>query len=93
MEKKFTFNNELNELLESKNDFDEEFNDEEIEELDGQRFYQKGMNLYLNEVDFYPISDKRVWTSNVEDIDGGDNFADYCAEFFEMLDEEGYYDN
>ena len=39
------------------------------------------------------LSDDRVWTSNVEDIDDGDNFADYCKEFFRMLDEEEYYDN
>lgn len=45
------------------------------------------------EQEFYPLSDKRTWTSNVEDIDGGDNFADYCKEFFELLEEEGYYDN
>lgn len=45
------------------------------------------------EREFYPLSDDRIWTSNVEDIDGGDNFADYCKEFFEMLEEEGYYDN
>ena len=41
----------------------------------------------------YSSSDDRVWTSYVEDIDGGDNFADYCKEFFEMLDEEEYWEN
>ena len=30
--------------------------------------------------------------SYVEDINGGDNFADYCEDFFELLEEEGYYD-
>lgn len=45
------------------------------------------------EQDFYSLSDDRVWTSNVEDIDGGDNFANYCKEFFEMLNEEEYYDD
>ena len=46
-----------------------------------------------SEQDYYSLSDDRAWTSNVEDIDGGDNFADYCKEFFELLEEEGYYDN
>ena len=41
----------------------------------------------------YRLSDDRVWTSDVDDIDDGDNFADYCKDFFKMLDEEEYYDN
>ena len=47
----------------------------------------------LKESDFYPPSDDRDWKSYVYDIVGGDNFADYCEEFFELLDEENYYDN
>lgn len=47
----------------------------------------------LTEQDFYSYSDDRVWTSNVVDIEDGDNFADYCKEFFDMLDEEEYFDN
>ena len=47
----------------------------------------------LTEQDFYPPSDDRVWMSNVKDIDDGDNFADYCQEFFSLLDEEEYFDN
>lgn len=47
----------------------------------------------LTEVDFYPPSDNRVWTSIIKDVNGGDNFVEYCVDFFEMLDEEGYYDN
>ena len=50
-------------------------------------------NSCLKESDFYPPPDDRVWTSNVEDIDGGDNFADYCTYFFGILDEEEYWDN
>ena len=46
----------------------------------------------LEESDFYPPPDDRVWKSNIEDIEGGDNFADFCAEFFKMLDEEEYWD-
>ena len=47
----------------------------------------------LKESDFYPPSDDRVWTSNVDDIDGGDNFADYCKYIFEILDEEEYWES
>lgn len=32
------------------------------------------------------------WKSYVEDIDGGDNFIDYCEYFFGILEEEGYYE-
>lgn len=40
----------------------------------------------------YSLIDDRVWTSNIEDIDGGDNFADYCEYIFNLLEEEEYYD-
>ena len=46
----------------------------------------------LTEQDFYTTSDDRYLESCVEDIDGGDNFADYCEYIFELLEEEGYYD-
>lgn len=46
----------------------------------------------LIEQDFCAYSDNRVLESYVEDIEGGDNFADYCEDFFELLEEEGYYD-
>ena len=38
-------------------------------------------------------SDDRTWMSNVYDINGGDNFADFCEEFFEMLDENDYWES
>lgn len=47
---------------------------------------------YLTEESFYPPSDNRVLKSYVIDIYGGENFADHCRDFFEMLEEEGYYD-
>ena len=47
---------------------------------------------YLTEEDFYPPSDNRYLQSYIEDIDGGDNFADYCEYIFEVLEEEEYYD-
>ena len=46
----------------------------------------------LTEEDFYPPSDDRVLESYVEDIDGGDNFADYCEYIFDLLEEEDYYE-
>ena len=84
MSKEFLFDEEL---------LDKEFNDEVDEKLDKQDFYLKNIDSYLTEFDFYPPSDNRVWASGVDDIYGGDNFIDYCEEFFEMLDEREYYDN
>ena len=49
-------------------------------------------NRCLTEVDFYPPSDNRNLKSNVKDIVGGDNFADYCEYIFGVLEEEEYYD-
>lgn len=75
------------------------FNDEPLydewdeDTLNERNFYSNNKNYYLTEEDFYQSFDNRVWTSNVEDINGGDNFADYCKEFFRMLDDEEYYDN
>ena len=46
----------------------------------------------LTEESFYPPSDDRYLESYIEDIEDGDNFADYCADFFELLEEEGYYE-
>lgn len=47
----------------------------------------------ITEQDFYPPFDNRYWKSNVRDIVGGDNFADFCEYFFELLDEEECFDN
>lgn len=46
----------------------------------------------ITESDFYPPFDNRVFVSYVDDIDGGDNFADYCEYIFDLYEEEGYYD-
>lgn len=45
----------------------------------------------LEETEQY--SDDRVWKSNVYNIVGGDNFAEFCKEFFEALDEEEYWES
>jgi hypothetical protein len=47
---------------------------------------------YLTEESFYPPSDNRVLKSYIDDIEDGDNFADYCEYIFEILEEEGYYE-
>ena len=82
MEKKFMFDEEL---------FDSD--DELEEELDEQSYHSRDLNACLTEIDFYPPSDNRTWVSNIEDIDGGDNFADFCKYIFKLFDSEGYYDN
>ena len=46
----------------------------------------------LTEEDFYPPSDNRILKSYIEDIENGDNFADYCGEFFKLLEEEECYE-
>lgn len=46
----------------------------------------------LSEADFYPPSDNRILKSNVRNIAGGDNFADYCEYIFSLLEDEEYYD-
>ena len=38
-------------------------------------------------------SDNRTWASNIYDINGGDNFADFCEYYFEMLDEDEYWES
>lgn len=49
-------------------------------------------NFILNKTDFYPPADDRVWESYIEDIDGGDNFSDYCKDIFRLYLIEGYYE-
>lgn len=80
MEKEFVFEDEL---------FDEEFD----QESESQNSCSRDRDGYITEEDFYPPSDNRVWKSNIEDIDGGDNFADFCEDFFERLEEENYFNN
>lgn len=53
---------------------------------------KKQQYICLTEKDFYPPSDDRALTSYIEDIDNGDNFADYCEYIFEIYEEEDYWD-
>ena len=72
---------------------DKSYGDKFKEDLYEQCSYLDNINFCLTEIGFCSSSDNRVWTSNIDDIDGGDNFADYCKEFFNLLNEEDYYDN
>lgn len=85
MKMRFVFDDETNEL----------FNDGLEEELEEQSFYSRFQDDYSLEMDFYlPFDiDNRTWKSYVEDINGGDNFADYCEYIFKILEEEEYFDN
>ena len=47
---------------------------------------------YLIEEDFYFSSHDRCLESYIEDIDGGDNFADYCEDMFKLLEKEEYFE-
>ena len=66
-----------------------------LETLDTLECIDVDCNYIYTDIEkyLYSSSDDRVLTSNVEDIEGGDNFADYCKEFFEMLEEEEYWDD
>jgi hypothetical protein len=46
----------------------------------------------LDEEDFYPPEDNRVYCSGVSDIENGDNFRDYAKDFYDELLEDGFYD-
>ena len=65
--------------------------------LDDQDFCLEN-NRYDFIDDLYSLStnetvpDDRIWKSNIEDIEGGDNFIDYCTYIFNVLEDVGYYD-
>lgn len=73
-------------------DMHEEEEQEYYSQTNNYKAYLDGDKFYLTEKTFYSSSDDRTWKSNVEDIYGGDNFADYCEYIFDFLEEEGYYD-
>ena len=50
-------------------------------------------DFFIDDRTWTSSSDDRTWTSNVRDIVGGDNFVDFCEEFFELLDEEEYFES
>lgn len=60
-------------------------------EIERQIFREE--NFVIDNRTWKSSSDNRIWKSNVLDIYGGDNFADFCEELFEMLDEEEYWES
>lgn len=46
----------------------------------------------LDEEDFYPPEDNRIYHSGIDDIKDGNNFNDYARDFYDMLSEDGFYD-
>ena len=93
MAKKFVFDDKLfdNELVEESVELEEL--EELEEELNKQNSCPRDQYIYLLETDFNLSLDNRVWESNVEDIDGGDNFADYCSYIFKILENEDYFED
>lgn len=57
-------------------------------------FYEINEQFFdcITEDYLYPPCDNRCLKSYVRNINGGDNFADYCEYIFELLEEEGYYE-
>ena len=53
------------------------------------QLYTKARKPILSEKDFYPPEDKRYLKSGVEDIKGGDSFADYVEYYFDSYSEDG----
>lgn len=46
----------------------------------------------LDSQSFYPPLDNRVYTSGIDDIEGGDNFAEYAEYFWEEYGHDLYDD-
>lgn len=44
---------------------------------------KQNSSVVLSEEDFYPPQDSRKYRSGVNDIYGGDNFADFAKDFYE----------
>ena len=49
---------------------------------------QVKLSPILSEKDFYPPQDNRYWQSGVDDIQGGDNFAEYAEEYYRLCEDE-----
>lgn len=47
----------------------------------------------LTEEDFYPPQDDRVLETYIDDIEGGDNFADYSEYIYRLYEQEEWYEN
>ena len=50
---------------------------------------KRNLNFHeLTEKDFYPPEDERYYQSGIDDIEDGDNFADYAKSFFNLYENE-----
>lgn len=68
-------------------------NNKYIDDILDEEFYDYLIEVECPQYDRESYdSDNRYWKSYVEDIEGGDNFVDYCTYIFGILEEEGYYD-
>lgn len=54
------------------------------------KFRESSDFVELDEADFYPPDDDRVYSSNVDDIDGGDCFEDYVEWFWNEYEKDIY---
>lgn len=61
--------------------------EDEFYKVDDNTYHEDSNNFYSS------LEDDRVWTSNVEDINNGDNFADFCEDYFRLLEEENYFED
>lgn len=62
--------------------------DIEVEINESMRDVEDWLDGYreLTEADFYPPEDPRVYASGIDDIDDGDNFAEYAEYFWETYE-------
>lgn len=47
-------------------------------------------DVELEESDFYPPKDGRLYCSGIDDVLGGDSFDDYAKEFWELYENDIY---
>lgn len=61
--------------------------------LKQQEIHLDNDDTYSTDEEWYLSPDDRYWQSNIEDVEGGDTFADYCKYFFNLLEEEDYFES
>lgn len=66
--------------------------DIEVEINESMRDVEDWLDGYreLTEADLYPPEDPRVYASGIDDVDGGDTFAEYAEYFWETYGHEIY---
>lgn len=61
-------------------------NKDSVKNNDNELDYMVGY-YEVKESDFFPPQDNRYYASGIEDIDGGDNFAEYAEWFWEIYED------